>query len=128
MRLVAISHESRIGRNVAMEFSPHVSLTVYSTSIHCTLYAQHGESNTEVMCRRLRFTHCITRAFVWCCVFRLLAVRFMRPDVVPSAEWIPLEAPSGRIKDRMRVQVTTFTSFDDFAVSMVLIYCITRKI
>lgn len=36
----------------------------------------------------------------------------MRPDAVPSAEWIPLEAPSGRIKDRMKVQVTTVASFD----------------
>lgn len=39
----------------------------------------------------------------------------MHPDAVPSAEWIPLEAPSGRIKDRMKVQVTTnaSASFDD---------------
>ena len=40
------------------------------------------------------------------CVFCFSAARFMHPDAVPSPEWIPLEAPSGRIKDRMRVQVT----------------------
>ena len=45
-------------------------------------------------------------------LFHSSDVRFMRPDAVPSAEWIPLEAPSGRIKDRMKVQVTTVASFD----------------
>ncbi|CAM9341515.1 unnamed protein product, partial [Hapterophycus canaliculatus] len=35
----------------------------------------------------------------------LSALRFMHPDAVPSPEWFPLEAPSGRIKDRMKVQV-----------------------
>ncbi|CAN0260617.1 unnamed protein product, partial [Ectocarpus sp. 12 AP-2014] len=36
---------------------------------------------------------------------KLSALRFMHPDAIPSAEWFPLEAPSGRIKDRMKVLV-----------------------
>ncbi|CAM9228565.1 unnamed protein product [Pylaiella littoralis] len=36
---------------------------------------------------------------------KLSALRFMHPDAVPTAEWFPLEAPSGRIKDRMKVLV-----------------------
>eukprot|EP00903_Cladosiphon_okamuranus_P006779 g6608.t1 len=36
------------------------------------------------------------------------ALRFMHPDAVPAAEWFPLEAPSGRIKDRMKVQVEIY--------------------
>lgn len=31
--------------------------------------------------------------------------RFMDPDAVPTEEWLPLSAPSRRIKDQMKVQV-----------------------
>lgn len=29
----------------------------------------------------------------------------MAPEAVPAVEWLPLESPSGRVKDRMKVQV-----------------------
>eukprot|EP00752_Nemacystus_decipiens_P004626 g4222.t1 len=35
----------------------------------------------------------------------LSALRFMHPDAIPAEEWFPLEAPSGRLKDRMKVLV-----------------------
>ncbi|CAM9099586.1 unnamed protein product, partial [Discosporangium mesarthrocarpum] len=35
----------------------------------------------------------------------LSALRFMKPSADPPIEWLPLEAPSGRIKDRMKVQL-----------------------